>query len=254
MTVFKIPFEQKSLDNKPDKKYYADLAIKLLNYHKFIVGYTYDAYNLIQYDTSPLLPRMIQYEHGLAETNPPVGVGIVPDMLSVPELKDQFAKKYEEMYEAILVDRVEEENNTYCFKNYKKSYLHLLKLDFAKSVKYFISEEKCEGYLQESLEEWSKLRTTKETETFLNDLLNQEACLQNYIAEVDAVYLKDLYNVYRDLALHIRDTPVYKLLHNLCEVLEHKGYLSKRDQEINGKELRAIPSIVSSSVKNKYSI
>ena len=87
-TVFKLPYEPHIANGSFSVKYYSELANQLLAHLKFILGYAYDAYNLIQYNRPPLLPRIAKYEAELG------GRGC---LLDEPEVENAIREKYEEM-------------------------------------------------------------------------------------------------------------------------------------------------------------
>lgn len=185
MSIFKLPYQR-----VPDIKYYEQLASKILQYLKFIIGFAYDTYNLTEYNKMPLLPSVAKYE---LECNLPDAI------LSAEELRLIMGKKYNEIYNGVignLPDDNEEGTKALLPYHTKSMELHRLRLDYAKSVIECSDKATFVKYLNESIEAWAAMRTTAQTNEFLSQLLNNPDEIKQYVGQVDKDYIEQLANEY----------------------------------------------------------
>lgn len=188
-TVFKIPYHaQKNLD------YYRKLSRKLLAYLKFVLGYAYDAYNLIEYNRMPLLPTVAQYE---------LAVGSSDCILEAVELRPLLADKYTEIYSFVIGSKKDDSKTTsYALLpvNAKKTVLHELRLHYAEAVSSCVSETEYVRYLDESLDAWTSLRTHQPTDSFLSELTDNfhsgNSNVMKYFSSSDVDYFHNLEHAY----------------------------------------------------------
>lgn len=188
-TVFKIPYHaQKNLD------YYREISIKLLAYLKFVLGYAYDAYNLIEYNRMPLLPEVAQYE---------LAAGSSGCILNAEELQPLLADKYIEIYSSAIGPR-NADNRTPSYAlfpvNAKATILHELRLHYAEAVSSCISGTEYVRYLDESLDAWVSLRTSLPAGIFLAELVDSFHSGSNnalkYFSSSDVDYFNRLGHAY----------------------------------------------------------
>lgn len=186
MSIFKLPYQR-----VPDIKYYEQLASKILQYLKFIVGFAYDTYNLTEYNKMPLLPSVAKYE---LECNFPDAI------LSAEELRLIMGKKYNEIYNGVIGNLPSDnEEGTKALLPYhtKSMELHRLRLDYAKSVIECADKATFVKYLNESIEAWVAMRTTAQTSEFLSQLLNSPDEIKQYVGQADKDYIEQLANEYK---------------------------------------------------------
>ena len=201
MSIFKIPYQRIQ-----DLNYYQQIASRILQYLKFIVGYAYDTYNLVEYNRMPLLPAVAQYE---IECNFPDAI------LAAEELKSIVGKKYNEIYAGVIGSNSAlglPKDNYMLPCNSKSMNLHVLRLDYAKSVRGWTDPQTYTSYLNESIEAWTSLRSTQSTRGFLEQLLREPSQISRYIGTNDVSYLEELNEEYQASA----SASVYsKLVRNL---------------------------------------
>ena len=186
-TVFRIPYQQRTVNGSIVVEYYQALSTKILAYLKFVLGYAYDAYNLIQYDRPPLLPQIAAYE----EEN-----GIRGSMLAEGEVRAVIAEKYGEIYDSVIG------NKEGAFARlpgtfFKGTILHEIRAEYAEAVKGYVSKEQYIQYLNESLESWVGLRSSQSVECFLKDVISGQHSIEKYFSVTDKEYfnkLNELYN------------------------------------------------------------
>jgi hypothetical protein len=187
MTVFTIPFEQRVINNKIDKEYYSNLSSQIIDYLKFIIGYTYDTYNLIQYDNAPLLPKVIEYEKTVYNHN----------ILFNNELDVSYKIRYGELYNYVLGGlSYNTANKAYDIKDLKKTYLHILRLEFAIASRSSIEPSKYLDYLQESLDAWVSIRSTINSANFLEKISWNKEELFKYCTKEDLAYFEKILSAY----------------------------------------------------------
>lgn len=187
MTVFTIPFEQRLINNKIDKEYYLSLSSQITNYLKFIIAYTYDTYNLIQYDNAPLLPKVIDYEKSVYNHN----------ILFNDELAVSYKLRYGDLYNYVIgASSYDASNKVYDVKDFKKTYLHILRLEFAIASRNSIELRTYLDYLRESLDAWVSIRTKQDTEGFLGYLSCNRNELLKYCYKDDLAYFEKIMNAY----------------------------------------------------------
>lgn len=188
-TLFKLPYRLELIDGKVDKKYLKDLTNQILAYLKFVIGYAYDAYNLILYNQEPLLPKVAAFE--LAQ-------GIGSASLRYNGIKNVIGAQYGEIYSVVLAAPA---NGNLSFaekpESYKKTVLHELRLGYALSTKDYSSINDYKKYLDESLRAWAELRSTSSAESFLGALLSGTLSLTQYCSEDDEHYFIRLDDAYQ---------------------------------------------------------
>ena len=185
-TVFRIPYQQRTVNGNIVVEYYQAIANKILAYLKFVLGYAYDAYNLIQYDRPPLLPKVAAYEQELQ---------VRGAMLAEAEVRAALSERYGEIYDSVI--GTSETAFAQLPESYKKTILHQLRLEYAESVKDCVAPEQYIKYLDESLDAWVGLRSSLSTEEFLKEIISGELPIHKYFSDDDKTYfgkLKALYN------------------------------------------------------------
>ncbi len=228
-TVFKLPYEPHITNGSFSVKYYSELADQLLAHLKFVLGYAYDAYNLIQYDRPPLLPRVADYEYQKGERG---------CLLSVQELHDAIREKYEEIYASVLGDRAPDGGTGFARlpESFKECILHKLRMEYARAMWKYLSNEQRIQYLDESVKMWVALRTKDDSaRDFLRRLADGEEYIPDYIDEDDFQYLEDLSALYdciqqeNSLSLSIKEVKERALdIYNNGSVLHEHIALIKR--------------------------
>lgn len=186
MSIFKMPYQRVQ-----DLNYYQQIASRILQYLKFIVGYAYDTYNLIEYNRMPLLPAVAQYE---VECNFPDAI------LAAEELKSIVGKKYNEIYAGVIGSNSAlglPKDNYMLPCNSKSMNLHVLRLDYAKSVQNWADAQTYINYLDESVEAWVFLRSKLSVSAFLEKLISGELSLIQYCSEEDKKYFVRLDNEFQ---------------------------------------------------------
>lgn len=182
--VFSLPYERKMAGNAPDKAYYREIGEKLLTYLKFIIGYTYDAYNLILYDRTPLLPQIAAYESEQSAKC---------CLLNAPEITDQIGKTYKEMAFAVW-----HSSDSRLLLESRKCDAHKTKLEFALSLKSYITPEEYTAFLDESVTAWAALRSNLTTDVFLQNLAMDPQTVQKYFSLSDKQYWEELCEAYSE--------------------------------------------------------
>lgn len=180
-SVFSIPYERKLLNGVPDPEYYDDITSQLLAYIKFIIGYSYDAYNLIQYDQAPLLPAVVQRELDFKEKyRYPV--------MGVPELAGAFRSTYCEMADTVW--------NAKELSGAKRYTTHKTQLEFVKSVSQHMSDGETLALLDKSLTAWVSLRSKEPVDIFLQRLLDTPGLIVKYFSLEDKEFWEKLSVMY----------------------------------------------------------
>ena len=176
-TVFRLLYQQKTKNGNIDHTYYTDLTEKILAYLKFVLGYAYDAYNLIQYNRAPLLLKAAAYELEQGATGCLLGEAEV--MLAIEE-------KYGDIYTSVIGVGKQDGKQSYAAlpESCKQSILHELRMEYAESLKDRISETTYMRYLDEAVEAWAALRTTKPTVDFLTELSEEEETTQHSVLQI----------------------------------------------------------------------
>lgn len=186
-TVFRMPYQQKTVDGNYVKSYYMNLAAQLLARLKFVMGYAYDAYNLIQYDRPPLLPQVAAFE----KENGAFGI-----MLDEPEVNAVFADKYGEIYDCVIGSG--EDAFAQLPESFKQTNLYELRLEYAEAVKGCVSAAQYVQYLDESLDAWVDLRSTLSKEVFLKESLADEISIRKYFTKKDKAYFEKMKALYSE--------------------------------------------------------
>lgn len=210
-TVFKLPYKpQENLD------YYRQLARTICAYLKFIIGYAYDSYNLIEYNRSPILPLVAQYEHETDASG---------NILAFAELKRMLPEKCVEIYNAVLGESQQATGmKPYALlpESNKQTILHRLRLDYAVSVRDCIDDTTYVAILDESIVAWTKLRSELSTLDFLltlnGDMIRGDNVAKKYFSDSDRIYFFDLIDAYSKA----KATSPY------CEVVYKNGELLRR--------------------------
>lgn len=188
-TVFKLPYEPHIANGSFSVKYYSELANRLLAHLKFLLGYAYDAYNLIQYNRPPLLPRVAKYEAELGERG---------CLLDEPEVTNAFWLKYEEIYSMVLGDSAPDGALAFALlpDSFKGCVLHRLRMEYAEAMREYLTDGQFLGYLDDSVKAWAALRTDEPAEDFLRSLADGDKYIPGYADEDDQQYLEILAELY----------------------------------------------------------
>lgn len=212
-TVFKLPYESHIVNGSFSSKYYSELADHLLAYLKFILGYAYDAYNLIEYNRPPLLPRIARYEAKLG------GRGC---LLDEPEVEKAICVKYEEIYSMVLGDGTPDGSQSFTLlpNNFKGCILHSLRIEYAEAMREYLTEEQFLRYLDDSVKAWAALRSSKSAENFLRLLADGGKYISDYIDRDDQQYLKTLSALYERVQLKNCFGTLVKRISDLLEEAE----------------------------------
>ena len=184
-TVFKFPYKKAVKDGMVATKYYIDITRKIVAHLKFVIGYAYDVYNLVQYDRPPLLPRVAKFE----KEKEAFGC-----LLDDEDVKGMIGEQYGEVYELAIGTAEDNDNEAWsdAIVNYKKSFLHEIRLNYACEVKEFVTEEEFKKYLDDSASAWCDLRTTKPAEEFLTALADGTLPVSTYFSKNDITYFEKL--------------------------------------------------------------
>ena len=194
-TIFKLPYKIEGDDGTVNKKYVKDLTNQLLAYLKYVLGYAYDTYNLVMYNRAPILPQVAALELENHIESAPLRYKGIQTAIS-----EEYSKNGE-IYSAILQIGTEDREEGFAEKpeSFKKTILHVLRLEYAKSVKALLTPDDYENILNESVEAWCRLRTTESSETFIRSLLQDPGQIQKYFAPEDLKYFDDLCDCYLTL-------------------------------------------------------
>lgn len=189
-TVFKIPYQPHVENGNIVKSYYNGISDKLLAYLKFILGYAYDVYNLIQYNNAPLLPKVAAYEYDLQ--------GVRGKALADDVVRDSISQKYDEIYSMIIGQPQLHSPAPYALlpESYKTGLLHILRMEYADSVKDIVPDAVYSRYLDESISAWVTLRTTDTVEKFLQALIDGMIPYREFVNQDDKQYLEKLILLY----------------------------------------------------------
>ncbi|MDF2905652.1 MAG: hypothetical protein K0R34_973 [Herbinix sp.] len=217
-TVFHLPYDKKILDNKLDQEYYRELSERLLAHVKYIVGYTYDTYNLVEYNRPPLLGKIASYE---------MEYQCKGNILEYLDRSAYLGNEYVKLFE--LVFNTEELNMAKAYQ------LPQLQLDFAEAIQEYVSPEQLLEMLNCSLASWTLQRTTVDSDIFLQQLRENENITSRYIDECEARYLKKLAMNYLKVRCTEGDLTSERILYivkraeNIADI-EDIPDQSKRDQ------------------------
>lgn len=213
-TAFKIPYQQAAVNGKIDINYYHNISQKILAYLKFLLGYTYDAYNLIEYSRPPLLPQVAAFEFEHKNDLEVIGA-----MLDDPDVKLALAEKYSELYDSVIGS----EKGTFAQlpESCKSASLHELRLDYAEAVKECVSNAQYIKYLNDSLRAWVSLRSSAKPDLFLKHLSSGSQPLNKYCTKKDAAFLSRIRNLYT------AETEYVPYLIQICNKLDSEKFSSK---------------------------
>lgn len=189
MTLFKLPFQIKSINGRPDNDSVKQLANEILAHLKFVLGCAYDTYNMVMYNRAPILPQIANYE---------LNQGTESAFLHYENIKAFFGKQYGEIYSTLLSGDGSDENKSFAElpENNKKTILHNLRLDYALAARDVIAPEVFIKCLDESIDSWCELRTTIPAIDFLNSLADNNENILRYFAIEDVDYFKKLCDAY----------------------------------------------------------
>ncbi len=222
-TVFRIPYQVHTENGNIDLNYYKRLSEKILSNLKFVLGYAYDAYNLIQYNKVPLLPQVAAYEFE---------EGRKGCILNEPEMRVAIEQKYGEIYSMVIGKKEINGEKPFALLpgSFKNSILYKLRMEYAESVRGYISEHQYIQYLDESIEAWVSLRSNNPAEKFLNNLLSGDLDIKEYFGIEDRQYFEQINHLY------VRDGWLGKygmLVPNICDKLE--DYILIEQSRISAK-------------------
>ena len=191
-TMFKIPYQPKVEGKTIPLDYYIGLSNKILAYLKYILGFSYDAYNLIQYNRAPLLPQVAAYElekHRISKD-------VRGPMLLDADVKKALSGRYGEIYDSVIGTA---ENTVAAMPaSFKQTILHELRLEYAESLQGTVSAEQYQQYLDESLDAWVNLRSTLSVPDFLNEILSDALPVAKYFSNKDKAYFEKLKELYTE--------------------------------------------------------
>lgn len=184
-TVFKLPYEPHITNGSFSVEYYSELADQLLSHLKFVLGCAYDAYNLIQYNRPPLLPRVADYESQLGESG---------CLLDEPELKNAIRETYSEIYSTVIGEPTPNGRTPFARlpESFKSCILHKLRMEYADAMRDYLTDKQYIQYLNTSADAWTALRTDASTETFLRALASGDLRASDYVGADDQQYLEAL--------------------------------------------------------------
>lgn len=207
-TVFRIPYERRVTNGSIDMNYFNSLSYKMLACLKFVLGYAYDAYNLIQYDRMPLFPSAADIDF---KNNMPGAVLLEPEVTKI------IGDKYDDIYSLVIGNGTQStasyaDSESSC----KKSILHILRLQYAEALKSYISPDKFQRCLDESLEAWCALRSQSLTLSFLEELAKDKSRLKNYFSRDDVEYFFKLRDGYASCG---SSTEYSNLISSICTSL-----------------------------------
>ena len=210
-TIFKIPYKKAVANGGIALSYYAEITRKIVAHLKFVTGYAYDVYNLVQYDRAPLLPKVAKFE---LEQN---AFGC---LLEDQEVAGLIGEQYGEVYEMAIGSQEDGQDKAWseAVTAYKKSILHQIRLDYADEVREFVPGEEYRKYLDDSISAWCDLRTERGTEEFLKDLANRSLSVNAYFSKEDVSYFEKLNGAY---ALVAEPTPLGELVKAVTEILKN---------------------------------
>lgn len=199
-TAFRMPYEPHVANNYIDLDYYNGLSAKILAYLKLVLGYAYDAYNLIQYNRAPLLPKVAEKELELK---------IKGALLKEPEARTAISQRYGEIYEWVIGGKEIEGHLPYgCLpESYKQPVLYQLRLEYAEAVLGYVSDMRYMEYLDESVEAWVELRSGDPAREFLEALARNRDQFSVYIGSEDGAYLKRVSKAYHRLGSNSKYRP-----------------------------------------------
>lgn len=192
-TIFKLPYEPHVSNGSFSVKCNGELADQLLAHLKFVLGYAYDAYNLIQYDRPPLLPRIADYEYRQGERG---------CLLGIPELEDAIREEYEKIYLMVLGDRVPDGSTVFAWlpESFKECILYKLRMEYAEAMRKYLSDGQYIRCLDGSVEAWATLRNgNTPVGEFLRLLASGSKYIPDYVDGDDRQYLETLSALYGDV-------------------------------------------------------
>lgn len=222
-TVFKIPYQIQAANGGIDIDYYKNLSYKILAYLKFVLGYAYDAYNLIQYNKAPLLPGVAAYE---------MEQSVKGCILGEPEIRSVIEQKYGEIYTMVIGKAEVCGKTSYAMlpESFKGSILHLLRMEYAESLKGYVSENKYVQYLNESVDAWCSLRSDASAEKFLSDILLKKRKIETFFGEEDRQYFERIKNLYIECGI---EGKYGHLVSCVCRLISDDSKLNGKDHEKN---------------------
>lgn len=210
-TAFKIPYQQFMVNGKID---YWKLTVKILSYLKFLLGYLYDAYSLIEHNRAPLLPKVAAFEFESKDS-----LEVLAPMLDDSDVKAVFSEKYDELYDSVIGP----EKGTFAQlpESCKSASLHELRLDYAEAVKECVSNAQHIKYLNDSLRAWVSLRSSAKPDLFLKQLSSGSLPLNKYCTKKDSAFLSRMRNLYT------AETEYVPYLIQICNKLDSEKFSSK---------------------------
>lgn len=184
-TVFKLPYEPHITNGIFSVEYYSELTDRLLSHLKFVLGCAYDAYNLIQYNRPPLLPRIADYEHQFGKNG---------CLLNEPKLKHAICETYSEIYSTVIGEPNPDGRNSFARlpESFRSCILHKLRMEYADAMRDYLTDKQYIQYLNDSADAWTALRTNASTETFLRSLASGKLHVFDYVGKDDRQYLEAL--------------------------------------------------------------
>lgn len=221
-TVFKLPYKIETKDGQVDLEYVNALSDQLLAYLKFVLGYAYDTYNLIMYNKVPLLPSVAQYEldnPSLSKSSP----------LRFKGIMTAFGEQYRDIYTTVLGSGTSVQSAGFAERpeSFKRTVLHVLRLEYANSIREFVEEDEYQKYLDESIIAWCELRTEDTASDFISKLLGNSDDIIRYFSIEDVGYFTKLCDSYKTI-MNIGD------LCSLCMKLE-QHVIENKDKIINNQ-------------------
>lgn len=182
-TVFRIPFQPKLReDGKIDPECIKEWQDKTAAHLKTLVGYVFDAYNLITYNAPPMLPRVA------AEERKSGTGGAVP---YAELLRDNYARLYAEYLgsgdKPCLAENAE---------SFQSQILHEIRLDYALAADDYLTDDAFIRCLDESLAAWTALRSEEKAGDFVGELIGDPSRIAKYVSGSDRDYLLRLSAAY----------------------------------------------------------
>lgn len=184
-TIFEYACDRDRIVN--DMSYRSEAASKISAYLKFVIGYMYDLYNLVLYNCPPLLPKVAQYEGNCTKSA----------LLKYDDVKQLLYSIYNNIYSKVLsIASSGQSAEIKVLADTNNTILHKTRFEYAEAVKDYVSAEEYLQFIDESARAWTELRTSKNAETFLKELVDNSNKIDDYFSSDDNRYFQKLCNVY----------------------------------------------------------
>jgi hypothetical protein len=212
-SFFKLPYiiGKITQDRKVDIVYYRDIADQILIKLKFLMGYTFDCYNYIEFNNPPLLSVVAENENQRKDIRESA------KLLSDANFNSMISQYYLEMYSSVFPNT----NDGIVLSSFLNKNVDqpTLRLNFSKAIRDSITNEEYSIYLYNAICSWVLFRTNKHgIEDFIQKLISDNDKLRQYCDLND----RDFFNaVTEELSYAIEGSTLFSLAKQLADKLNN---------------------------------